>query len=437
MRQLRTLSVLDQLKRLTAMPNLVERRLEVLEREMQHVCDLLQRMTEDERRTPQPNVAVSEANARIANGLQERLEALEAALRAFQHETASVAESRHASIWQLLTDQHREVRSLVAQKSDDISRLSRHLKFTIADRFTGIERLLGSGTPQAGREASANPSDMAAAVHDFLGVTTDDDPPVVRRRAGSVELELPAWDNVVAPWLEEYEEWEPAVTQTLTQLVQPGFTVLDVGAHVGIFTLLVSRLVGPSGRVIALEPDPLNARFLRRNVMSAGCTNVLLLEVAAADRSRMLPLSRPSDDNTGDSRTYEVATNAELFFVNAIALDNLVPTRGRVDLVKLDLQGMDHVALRGTQRIMEEQHPTIILEFWPQGIRAYGDDPSDVIHWLRSLGDYSWTALELPDLTNACSDDEVRAAVEDLPDGYVNLLKSTTRKQPQPSNTLT
>lgn len=394
----------------------------------QHTHHVSQRLDESQRQAARRNTAGTAPSARAVSQLDERLKALESVLREFQNTNETHAETRHASIWQLLRDQHRDIESLVTHKTEDIAHLIRRLRLLISERPDSMQRLLTNDIAESAGVTSESLFSVAAKVRDFLGAATDEDPPAVRRQVGSVEVELPAWDKVIAPWLEEYKEWEPAVTQTLAQLVKPGFTVVDVGAHVGIFTLLASRLVGEGGRVIALEPDPVNARFLRRNVMGAHCTNVLVLEVAAADGSQMLPLCSPSDDNTGDSRTYKVATTAELRFVNAFALDDLLPAHGRVDLVKFDLQGMDHVALRGMRQIMAQQHPRIIIAFWPQGIRAYGDNPSDVIRSLRNLGDYSWTALELPNLTNAHSDDELCAAVEDLPDGYVNLLLRPTNK---------
>lgn len=413
--------MLDGLRRMLEKQSGIERRLERLEQKPRHVGEFLGLSGIDNAGV----LAYAETATQAMNDIQVRLDALESALRQFQIANASAAETRHASMWQLSTDQHHEVKSLITEKSEGISGLVRHLEFTLAERLSRVELGLRTKSTASATTTSTNSSVTAATVRDFLQIQTEEDPPSVWRTAGSIDVQLPAWDKVVAPWLDEYKEWEPAVTRELTRLTQPGFTVIDVGAHVGIFTLLMSQLVGPTGHVVALEPDPLNARFLRRNIMGRGCTNVLVLEVAAADKSRVLPLSRPPDDNTGDSRTYDVATMNKVSRVNAFALDDLVP--GPVHLVKLDLQGMDHVALLGMQRILREQQPVMIVEFWPHGIRAYGDDPHDVIHWLRSL-DYSWVALELPDLTDGCSDDDICAAVEDSADGYVNLLLQPTAK---------
>src|SRR5919112_1930622 len=59
--------------------------------------------------------------------------------------------------------------------------------------------------------------------------------------------------------------WEPRTLARFAELVRPGDTVLDVGAHFGIYTLLASELVGPSGRVVAFEPDPVSRSQLEKN----------------------------------------------------------------------------------------------------------------------------------------------------------------------------
>jgi FkbM family methyltransferase len=275
--------------------------------------------------------------------------------------------------------------------------------------------------PRAYRDVTTEA--VATNLRDFLGVLTADDPQSVLVKVGSMEVEIPAWDTVILPWLREHTEWEPAVAEALSQNATAGGVVLDVGAHVGIFTLALSRLVGPEGRVVAVEADPVNARFLHRNVVRAHCDNVMVLDVAASDRTGVVKLSRSIEENTGDSRTYEVPTAGQVLEVPALALDDVFS--GPVDLVKIDLQGTDHVAMRGMSRIIREHRPTIVTEYWPAAIRGYGDDPVPVLTWFRELG-YSWSALEAPEVTDALSDQETCDAAEVVPTGYFNLVLRPT-----------
>jgi len=269
-----------------------------------------------------------------------------------------------------------------------------------------------------------NVATMATKLRDFLGIAGADDPESTTMSIGTREIEIPAWDTVILPWVRAYGEWEPAVGKLLEEVVTPGAVVIEVGAHVGIFTLELSKRVGARGRVVAVEADPINARFLRRNVMKSHCNNVMVLEVAATDRTGTVKLSRSIEDNTGDSRAFDIPTAAEVLEVPGLALDEVIV--GPVHFVKMDLQGTDHVAMRGISRTIDEYRPVILTEFWPAGIREYGDDPVQVLAWFRELG-YSWSAIEVPELTDAKSDEEICAAAEALPTGFCDLMLRARR----------
>jgi FkbM family methyltransferase len=77
--------------------------------------------------------------------------------------------------------------------------------------------------------------------------------------------------------------YEPGLTSLLTNLIQPGWVVLDVGAHIGWFTVLFSRLVGPKGRVDAFEPDPANFALLQANTLQLA--NAVVHQLAVWDSS--------------------------------------------------------------------------------------------------------------------------------------------------------
>src|SRR5262249_45761818 len=80
------------------------------------------------------------------------------------------------------------------------------------------------------------------------------------------------------------EAYEQTLAAMLTQHLGPGLTVIDIGAHVGLHTLMFSRRVGPSGRVLAIEASPANARLLRSHILWNDCRNVEVVEAAVGDR---------------------------------------------------------------------------------------------------------------------------------------------------------
>src|SRR5579863_2160017 len=76
------------------------------------------------------------------------------------------------------------------------------------------------------------------------------------------------------------DQYEPEVTARIQEIVKEGMTVCDVGANIGLITLLASRLAGPTGRVVAFEPVPDNAEILHGNIQRNGCQNVTVIEKA-------------------------------------------------------------------------------------------------------------------------------------------------------------
>ena len=90
-----------------------------------------------------------------------------------------------------------------------------------------------------------------------------------------------ASDNVIGKSLRLYGEWAEHELSILRTLIPEGSTVVDVGANLGYFSLLAAKLVGPTGRVVALEPNSENCRLLLSSLRLNGTTNVDLLPVAA------------------------------------------------------------------------------------------------------------------------------------------------------------
>ncbi|MGH4016577.1 MAG: FkbM family methyltransferase, partial [Pseudonocardiaceae bacterium] len=200
-------------------------------------------------------------------------------------------------------------------------------------------------------------------------------------------LRLPANDTVVLPWLHEYGSWEPSEAAIIDQLLFPGATFVDIGAHVGYFSLLALRRVGPQGAVIAVEPWPTACELLDRNVRSNiafGLRPALtVLENAAWDVSGPLRLRTASDGNSGDNR---ITPDGELI-VPGIRLDDVPGIRDRtVHVVKVDTQGRDHRALQGMRSVLLRDQPHVLCEFWPDGIRESGDEPHAVLARYREWG---------------------------------------------------
>ena len=150
-----------------------------------------------------------------------------------------------------------------------------------------------------------------------------------------------------------FETQEPEF-KMLDQLVSDGDWVIDVGANIGHYTKRLSDLVGPRGRVIAVEPVPNAAQFAHRNVT--------LLNLAASNQTAVVGIQIPNFD-TGLKNYYRAAITTHDAELNALALavDSLALGH-HVSLVKIDAEGHDPVVLEGMERLLKRDHPTVIVE---------------------------------------------------------------------------
>jgi FkbM family methyltransferase len=158
---------------------------------------------------------------------------------------------------------------------------------------------------------------------------------------------------------------ELALGPKLEQLIPEDGIVLEVGAHVGHWTL---RLAARAAAWIAVEANPDTASILRRNLAINDIHNVQVLPVAAWDSATELWLDDPHGHQAGGStRTLEVDGRAELAHpdgpptVPARPLDELLDFE-RLDLVKLDVEGADLHALRGMSGLLRQHHPVLFIE---------------------------------------------------------------------------
>lgn len=204
-------------------------------------------------------------------------------------------------------------------------------------------------------------------------------------------LLLPEGDQVVVPLMANRGTWEPEAADFVRRHLGPGMTFLEYGAHCGYFTLLAAEQVGPNGSIVAVEAEPRNLALLRANVAHARLQNVRLVHAVAWRESGTLELS-VSHTNSGDRRAYEFGGQDEVIEVPSVALDELEPPLAGLDLVKLGCQGSELAAIEGMREAILRFRPLMLVQFWPAGIRAAGEDPADVLAAYRELG-YEVTPL--------------------------------------------
>jgi FkbM family methyltransferase len=163
-------------------------------------------------------------------------------------------------------------------------------------------------------------------------------------------------------------------------------TVVDVGANIGYFTRMMAEAVGPTGRVLAVEPEPTNFATLIKNLNLGNCQNVTPVRCAAGDSSRWQSLTVIESLHGGHFLSNSDGESTGRVEVQVLPLDELLNPDAPIDFIKIDIEGFDHLAIAGLRRTLRVHKPLVLVEFYPGAIRRAGFQPADVLRGYRDLG---------------------------------------------------
>jgi FkbM family methyltransferase len=206
--------------------------------------------------------------------------------------------------------------------------------------------------------------------------------------------------------------------QLLKRILSPGDVVADVGANIGIYSEFLSRCVGPTGVVHSFEPSPDNFEHLR--AATSKLSNVRLSQNAVGEHSGRSRLY-VSDKLNVDHRTYLSEQNSRCSMpINVVALDDYFKSGQRVDLIKMDIQGYELHALRGANRLLQE-NPDIkfLFEFWPHGLRQAGAT------WVELIDALQTKNMSVFQITTRGVVPFRSEFVKETPEYYMNLFASS------------
>lgn len=185
-------------------------------------------------------------------------------------------------------------------------------------------------------------------------------------------------DEVVSQELIQSGKWEEYETELFIKNIKKGDIVLDIGAHIGYYTLLAARLVGNKGKVYAFEPDPKNFKLLKKNVKENSYENVVLVNKAVSDRDGITKLFI-NNENTGDHRIYNLGGQRNSIQIQTLSLDSFFENKPKkVDVIKIDIQGSEVYAFKGARNLIRQnKNIKIMTEFWPNGLESGGSSAQE------------------------------------------------------------
>ena len=185
--------------------------------------------------------------------------------------------------------------------------------------------------------------------------------------------------------------YEPNEFSGLSRVLKPGMTFVDVGANLGLYTLYAARRVSDNGRVIAIEPSSREMQALRKNMELNSLDNICPLHMAVSDHAGEVELLVASARHAGHNTLGAFGHDTQLANrekVTIARLDEALESAsvGRVDVIKMDIEGAELAALRGAAGTLERDHPTILLELSDRALNLQNATSADVLALLEGSG---------------------------------------------------
>lgn len=200
-------------------------------------------------------------------------------------------------------------------------------------------------------------------------------------------------ENQIERSILETGYWEPLETNAVKKIVQPGWVVFDVGANIGYYTLMLSKLVGENGQVHGFEPTSYAYDRLQRNVF----LNPDLALVNMTISNKGLSSKSGTKIESLESRfSARLLAHDKKEHIEFITLDDYVSLLGlgRVDFIKVDVDGYDYDVILGGTGILKEHRPIIMAEICNRVLKERGKDVTSYLKLYLECGYSSCTLIE-------------------------------------------
>ena len=178
---------------------------------------------------------------------------------------------------------------------------------------------------------------------------------------------------------------EPVETKLFNDIIKNGEVLVDVGANIGYFTLLMAKLSGPSGKIFSFEPEDKNFEILEKNVKINNYQNIVLEKKGVSDHNGVNKFFL-SSKNTGMHSLQKIRDDSKEVKIDVIKLDDYFSALDlvkKISLIKIDVEGAEFQVLNGMQTILKNENLKLLIEFIPEHLKKHGTNPSDVLKILE------------------------------------------------------
>jgi len=180
------------------------------------------------------------------------------------------------------------------------------------------------------------------------------------------KLSVISGDPGISSELLMFKTHEPLTTKLLSKELKKGMTCLDVGGNIGYYTMLESKIVGNEGKVIVVEPSPLNYEHLKHNLEMQNASNVTSYNFAAGDKDGEVNflIYKESNGSFTIPDGEETSLPGDIIKVPAKRLDTFLNEISieKVDFVRMDVEGYEYHIIRGMEKTIEKSKPMFQIE---------------------------------------------------------------------------
>jgi len=193
-----------------------------------------------------------------------------------------------------------------------------------------------------------------------------------------------------------YGYYEKELGDLLKKIVRPDDVVIDIGANIGYFSLLVANNI-PSVNVISFEPVKDLFQSMNENISLNDFKNISTINAAVGEINEEKELYISAFDNLGMSSFKQPENySGKKERVKVVTIDNWFKTSGlsKIDIIKLDIEGSELAALKGMKDILQKQKLVLIVEVNPETLSMFSVKPSDICDYLKQLNFEGFIILE-------------------------------------------
>lgn len=202
-------------------------------------------------------------------------------------------------------------------------------------------------------------------------------------------LDLSSWHERMTYFLGRYYELD--IQKFMIEAVKPGDSFIDVGANLGMITLMAARCVTPTGTVHSFEPNPLVFKRLQANVSNNELQQVTLHNCGLAERQSELTLTVVNEE-LGMGTFTKIPQQDESLISNQYQLtvyrgDDILPEElPGITFIKIDVEGFEPLVIRGLDRTIQRLHPVILTEVVPEHLERGGFSVKELCEIMQNYG---------------------------------------------------